>query len=85
MTGLLLRKRVFRKFVCKIAVKDSNKPENIFTGVTVPAQQEESEAELTDIFEATNMCTLHDKCVIIIPKDINLARKLSKCNTGSGL
>lgn len=84
-TGLLLRKRPFQKLVREIAVGDLKKPEARFRRTAVLAQQEVLESELTETFEASNMCALHDRRVIIMPKDVQLARKLSKRDIGSGL
>ena len=35
--------------------------------------QEESEAYLVGLFEDTNLCAIHAKCVTIMPKDIQVA------------
>ena len=38
--------------------------------------QEAAEAYLVVLFEDTNLCTIHAKCVTIMPKDIQLARRI---------
>ena len=38
--------------------------------------QEASEAYLVGLFEDTNLCAIHAKRVTIMPKDIQLARRI---------
>ena len=40
------------------------------------ALQEASEAYLTSLFEDANYCAIHAKRVTIMPKDIELARRI---------
>ena len=40
------------------------------------ALQEAAEAYLTSLFEDTNLCAIHAKRVTIMPKDIQLARRI---------
>ncbi len=40
------------------------------------ALQEASEAYLIGLFEDTNLCAIHAKRVTIMPKDIQLARRI---------
>jgi histone H3 len=40
------------------------------------ALQEASEACLTSLFENTNLCAVHAKRVTIMPKDLQLARRI---------
>ncbi|RCN28133.1 core histone H2A/H2B/H3/H4 [Ancylostoma caninum] len=40
------------------------------------ALQEASEAYLVGLFEDTNLCAIHAKRVTIMPKDIQLARRI---------
>jgi histone H3 len=42
---------------------------------TFPSQ-EASEAYLVSLFEDTNLCAIHAKRVTIMPKDIQLARRI---------
>merc|ERR1712129_474348 len=42
----------------------------------VMALQEASEAYLVGLFEDTNLCAIHAKRVTIMPKDIQLARRI---------
>jgi len=39
-------------------------------------EQEASEAYLVALFEDTNLCAIHAKRVTIMPKDIQLARRI---------
>nr|CAH7762986.1 unnamed protein product [Callosobruchus chinensis] len=41
------------------------------------ALQEASEAYLVGLFEDTHLCAIHAKRVTIMPKDIQLARRIS--------
>ena len=40
------------------------------------APQEASEAYLVGLFEVTNLCAIHAKRVTIMPRDIQLARRI---------
>ena len=42
----------------------------------IGALQEASEAYLVGLFEDTNLCAIHAKRVTIMPKDIQLARRI---------
>ncbi|KAK3205855.1 hypothetical protein Dsin_019901 [Dipteronia sinensis] len=49
--------------------------------MTIPEQrsaalQEAAEAYLVGLFEDTNLCAIHARGVTIIPKDIQLARRI---------
>jgi histone H3 len=47
-----------------------------FQGSAILALQEASESYLTSLFEDTNLCAIHCKRVTIMPKDMQLARRL---------
>jgi histone H3 len=47
-----------------------------FQYTAVLALQEASEAYLISLFEDTNLCAIHAKRVTIMPKDIQLARRI---------
>ena len=47
-----------------------------FQSLAVLALQEAAEAHLIGLFEDTNLCALHAKRVTIMPKDIQLARRI---------
>ena len=73
-TELLIRKAPFQRLVREIA-QDFN--QNIrFQSTAVLALQEAAEAYLIGLFEDTNLCAIHAKRVTIMPKDIQLARRI---------
>ena len=46
------------------------------TPSTVNALQEAAEAYLVGLFEDSNLCAIHAKRITIMPKDIQLARRI---------
>ena len=73
-TELLLRKLPFQRLVREIA--QDFKTDLRFQSTSVMALQEASEAYLVGLFEDTNLCAIHAKRVTIMPKDIQLARRI---------
>jgi histone H3 len=73
-TELLIRKLPFQRLVREIA--QDFKTDLRFQSHAVLALQEASEAYLTGLFEDTNLCAIHAKRVTIMPKDIQLARRI---------
>ncbi|GFU24698.1 histone H3.3 type 1 [Nephila pilipes] len=47
-----------------------------FQSAAIGALQEASESYLVGLFEDTNLCAIHAKRVTIMPKDIQLARRI---------
>jgi histone H3 len=47
-----------------------------FQSSAVSALQEAAEAYLVGLFEDTNLCAIHAKRITIMPKDIQLARRI---------
>ena len=47
-----------------------------FQSSAVVALQQAAEAYLVGIFEDTNLCAIHAKRVTIMPKDVQLARRI---------
>ncbi len=47
-----------------------------FQGSAVMALQEAAEAYLVSLFEDTNLCAIHAKRVTIMPRDMQLARRI---------
>jgi histone H3 len=47
-----------------------------FQSMAVLALQEASETYLVGVFEDTNLCAIHAKHITIMPKDIQLARRI---------
>ena len=73
-TDLLLRKLPFQRLVRQIAQDFMNGLR--FQSTAILALQEASEAYLVSLFEDTNLCAQHAKRVTIMPKDIQLARRI---------
>ena len=73
-TELLLRKLPFQRLVREIALE--YKTDLRFQASAVLALQEASEAYLVGLFEDTNLCAIHAKRVTIMPKDMQLARRI---------
>ena len=73
-TELLLRKLPFQRLVREVA--EDFKTDLRFQSHAIMALQEASEAYLTSLFQDTNLCAIHAKRVTIMPKDIQLARRI---------
>ena len=73
-TELLIRKLPFNRLVREIA--QDFKTELRFQVQAIGALQEAAEAYLVGLFEDTNLCAIHAKLVTIMPKDIQLARRI---------
>ena len=79
-TDLLIRKQPFSRLVREITV-DVDKKFGRYTSPAILANQEASEAYLVGLFEDTNLCSIHAKRVPIMPKDIQLSRRIRGENT----
>ena len=80
-TELLIWKLPFQRLVREIANDIDVCPAHLrgkirFQSAAVMALQEASEAYLVGLFEDTNLCAIHAKRVTIMPKDIQLARRI---------
>ena len=76
-TELLIRKLPFQRLVREIAQDFVSETTGIrFQSHAVLALQEASEAYLVSLFEDANVCAIHAKRVTIMPKDIQLARRI---------
>ena len=73
-TELLFRKLPFQRLVRQIA--QDFKTDLMFQSQAILALQEASEAYLVGLFEDTNVCAMHAGRVTILPKDIQLARRI---------
>ncbi|GFP92522.1 histone h3.2, partial [Phtheirospermum japonicum] len=71
---LLIRKLPFQRLVLQIA--QDFKTDLWFQSATVAVLQEAAEAYLVGLFEDTNLCIILAKRVTIMPKDIQLARRI---------
>lgn len=75
-TNLLIRRAPFNRLVREIT--QDFKTDLRFTSSALSAVQEAAEAYLVGLFEDTNICALHAKRVTIMPKDIQLARRIRR-------
>jgi histone H3 len=73
-TELLIRKLPFQRLVREIA--QDYKTDLRFQSSAIAALQEAAEAYLVGLFEDSNLCAIHAKRVTIMPKDIQLARRI---------
>ena len=73
-TDLLIRKLPFQRLVREIA--QEMKTDLRFQSSAVLALQEAAEAYLVGLFEDTNLAALHAKRITIMPKDIQLSRRI---------
>ena len=80
-TELLIRKLPFQRLVWEIAcdhdvIASSLCDKVRLQSAAVMALQEAAEAYLVGLFEDTNLCAIHARRVTIMPRDIQLARKI---------
>ena len=80
-TELLIRKLPFQRLVWEISADSKIITSPLcgkvrFQSLAIKALQEASEAYLVGLFEDTNLCAIHAKWVTIMPKDIQLARRI---------
>lgn len=73
-TELLIRRLPFQRLVREITA--DFKPDLRFQASALAALQESAEAYLVGIFEDSNLLAIHCKRVTIMPKDIQLARRI---------
>ena len=73
-TELLIRKMPFQRLIREIA--QDFKTDLRFQSSSVMALQEASEAYLVGLFEDSNLCAIHAKRVTIMPKDMQLAKRI---------
>ncbi|KAM3176040.1 histone H3 h3.3 [Hymenolepis weldensis] len=73
-TELLICKTSFQRLVREVT--QGFRRDLRFQSAAVGALQEAAEAYLIGLFEDTNLCAIHAKRVTIMPKDIQLARRI---------
>jgi histone H3 len=73
-TELLIRKLPFQRLVREIT--QDFKTDLRFQSTAILALQEAAEAYLVGLFEDSNLCAIHAKRVTIMPKDMQLARRI---------
>lgn len=74
-TELLIRKLPFARLVREVQTMFSRK-EFRWQAEAMMALQESAEAHIIGIFEDANLCTIHAKRVTVMPRDIQLARRI---------
>lgn len=74
-THLIISKSPFQRLVREIA-RDYIGNDWRFQSTALLALQEASEAYLIGLLEDTNLCAIHAKRVTIMPKDMQLARRI---------
>lgn len=77
-TDLLIRKLPFQRLVREVSQDyvRGNVTEWRFQSSAIAALQEAAEAYLVGLFEDTNLCAIHAKRVTIMPKDMQLSRRI---------
>ena len=73
-TELLILKWAFLRVAHEILQRES--PSSWMQASAVLALHEAVEDYLIHLMEDTNLCTIHAKCVTILPKDMQLARRM---------
>jgi histone H3 len=73
-TELLIRKLPFQRLIREVA--QDYKTDLRFQGSAVLALQEATESYLVGLFEDTNLCAIHAKRVTIVPRDLQLSRRI---------
>lgn len=74
-TDLLLRRLPFARLVREIQ-QSMMRETYRWQGTAILALQEAAEAHLVGLFEDANLCAVHGKRVTIMPKDLQLARRI---------
>ena len=82
-TKLLIQKLPFQRLVWEITGDHKVITSPLcgkvrFQSLAIKALQEASEAYIVGLFEDTNLCAIHAKRLTIIPKDIQLARRIRR-------
>ena len=75
-TELVLRKLPFQQLVREIIQDITGSVNYRVAPATMNALQEAAEAYLVGLFEDSNLCAIHAKRVTIMPKDIQIARRI---------
>ena len=73
-SALLIRKLPFQRLVREIA--QDFKTDLRFQSAVILCLQEAAEAYLVRLFDDANLCAIHARRVTILPKDIQLARRI---------
>ncbi|KAK9918759.1 hypothetical protein WJX75_006650 [Coccomyxa subellipsoidea] len=73
-TALLIRKLPFRRLVREVC--EDHRTGLRFQEKALEALQEATESYLVGLFEDSNLCAIHARRVTIMPKDMQLARRI---------
>lgn len=73
-TNTLISKLPFQRLVREVA--QNHRPDIRFQSAAIGALQEASEHYLTELFGDVNLCAIHAKRITIMPRDMQLARRL---------
>jgi len=73
-TELLVPKLAFARVVRETA--QDHKPDLRFQSSAIAALHEAAEAYLTALFDDANLCAMHARRVTVMPKDMQLARRI---------
>ena len=73
-TELLIKRLPFQRLVKEIA--QNLKSDLRFQASAVVALQEATESYMVSLFQDTNLCAIHAKRVTIMPKDMQLAKRI---------
>jgi histone H3 len=73
-TEMLIPKAPFTRLVKELGLNE--KKDIRFQKQAIEALHESSEAYIVGLFEDTNLCAIHAKRVTIMPKDMQLARRI---------
>lgn len=76
-TDLLIRKLPFQRLV-RETVQNLRGDSMRIQSTALLALQEATEAYIIGLFEDTNLCAIHAKRITIMPKDIQLARRIRR-------
>lgn len=74
-TDLLLRRLPFARLVREIQMRQTRIGFR-WQASAILALQEAAEAHLVSLFEDSNLCAIHGKRVTVMPKDMQLARRI---------
>ena len=80
---LLIRKLPFARVVKEVTYNDVKPTDKRYTATAMLGLQEAAEFQLVGLFENANLCAIHAKRVTVMPKDIQLTRKI-KCDRALG-
>ena len=73
-SALLIRKLLFQRLVREMA--QDFKTDLRFQSAAILCLQEVAEAYLVGLFEDTNLCAIHAMRVMIMPRDLQMARHI---------